>query len=234
MVINAGRDGSGGIAGSWNGRTWRTWPHDTSECGGAPGPCGLAAVSCGSASDCVAVGTQTISQEPVQQTVAVAWNGTAWSRPSPPGDGNPAALNAVSCAGSFCMAVGGAFSEDAGGSVAVAGAWNAATQSWTDVSPSLGVICRGGDGECSWTSAISCGSATNCLAFFDRDLAWNGVTWGPAPTRSAGRGSDLLAASCGAQICLAVGYRTIAGVRRTLAELWNGTAWKILATPRVS
>jgi hypothetical protein len=36
------------------------------------------------------------------------------------------------------------------------------------------------------------------------------------------------------QICLAVGYRTIAGVRRTLAERWNGTAWKILATPPVS
>jgi hypothetical protein len=232
MVINgANQNDIGGIAESWNGTKWRSWPQDTNACGGPPGlPCGLADVACGSATNCVAVGTITVSQEPVQDTAGAFWNGKKWIRTSPPGDGNPAAANAVSCAGSFCMAVGGAYSEVAGGSVAVAGTFDAATNSWQDVSPNLGVICSG-FGVCAWTGAISCGSATNCLAWRINNLAWNGTTWKAAPTRSAGPGSTLHAAACGGQICMAVGYRTIAGVRRTLAELWNGSTWKILPTP---
>ena len=234
MVI----DGSvnGGVVESWNGSKWRIWKQATNACDGAPGTCGLADVSCGSATNCMAVGTWTISQEPVQPTIGFGWNGVRWARTSPPGDGNPAALNAISCAGSFCMAAGGAFQEVQNGAVAVAGTWNASTQSWQDVSPNLGVLCTGFR-TCFWAGVISCGSPTNCIVFGhggtlgSGNLAWNGVTWAPAPSVSAGRGSNLGAVSCAGRSCLAVGYRTIAGAIRPLAELWNGTSWQILKTP---
>jgi hypothetical protein len=229
MVIN-GRI-NGGVAESWNGRQWRTWAQNTDACGGPPGfPCGLAGVSCGSASNCVAVGTQTVSQEPVQNTVAFAWDGIGWGGTSPPNDGNPAALNAISCAGKFCMTVGGAFSEVQSGGIAVAGTWDARTQSWQDVSPSLGTLCSG-FGYCFWAGVISCGSATNCMTFGRGNLAWNGMAWVPAPSVSAGRGSSLGTVSCAVASCMAVGFRTIAGAVRPLAELWNGATWKILRTP---
>jgi hypothetical protein len=231
MVLNGtGEHGSGPVAESWNGRKWRSWLEDTSACGGPPGfECGMADVACGSATNCVVVGTITVSEEPVQETASDFWNGRKWLGTDAPADGDPAALNAVSCAGSFCMAVGGAYQETAGGSVAVADVFDATTNTWTDASPDLGVTCTGLE-ECGWTGDISCGSATSCLAFGPH-LAWNGSTWNSAPTRSAGHGSALHADSCGGQICMAVGYRTVAGVRRTLAELWNGTSWRILATP---
>lgn len=220
---------------SWNGRKWRIWSKATDACGGPPGlPCGLAGVSCGSAANCVAVGTQTISQEPVQNTIGFFWNGVRWARTSPPGDaeGNPAAVNAVACAGKFCMAVGGSFSEVAGGDVATAGTWNAKTAAWQDVSPNLGDICKIGVNTCAWADVIACGSPTNCMTFGSSGtLAWNGTSWRSAPPVSAGSGASLAGLSCGGAFCMAVGYRTVAGVHRTLAELWNGTMWQIIKTP---
>jgi len=222
-----------GVVQSWNGKRWRIWTQATSVCGGPPGyPCGLASVSCGSASNCVGVGTQTISQEPVQDTVGVAWNGTSWTHTSPPGYGNPSAANAVSCAGNFCMDVGGGYADVDGGNVASAGTWNATTQTWKDVSPTLPVFCKGAFKTCSWAHIISCGSAANCMTFgIDGNLAWNGRTWTPAPSVSAGKGSNLRTVSCGGGSCVAVGYQTVAGAQQTLAELWNGRTWRILKTP---
>jgi hypothetical protein len=219
---------------SWNGTTWRLWRHATDFCsGGPPGPCGLSSVSCGSRTNCVAVGTETISQEPVQVPVAATWNGRHWTRTEPGGNGNPAALDAVGCGGQFCMAAGGAFQEVHNGDIAQAEAWNAKTKSWTDVSPSLGVICTGFT-TCGWTSALSCAGQANCMAFGPfGNQAWNGSTWTAAPSISAGKGSNLGAVSCGGTTCLAVGFRTVAGVRRTLAEIWNGATWRILSTPNV-
>jgi len=220
---------------SWNGRRWRIWRQATNACGGPPGlPCGLAGVSCGSASNCVAVGTQTISQEPVQNTIGFFWNGTTWAGTGPPGDteGNPAAVNAVGCAGQFCMSAGGSYSEVAGGDVATAGTWNARTQTWQDVSPNLGDICKLGVTTCTWASLVACGGPAICVTFGPSGtLAWNGSSWQPAPAVSAGRGSNLGDVSCGTAFCMAVGYRTVAGAHRTLAELWNGTTWQIISTP---
>jgi len=61
---------------------------------------------------------------------------------------------------------------------------------------------------------------------------WNGTTWKSAQAISAGRGSALQDVSCGGSDCLAVGFRTVAGKRRTLAELWNGSTWTIVKTPK--
>jgi hypothetical protein len=91
----------------------------------------LAPVACGSATNCVGVGTMTVSQEPVQNAVSVQWNGRSWSCGGPPAmtlgeqgfgsmwwngtvwqsertisAGHGSGLQAISCAGSDCMAVG--------------------------------------------------------------------------------------------------------------------------------
>jgi hypothetical protein len=225
----------GPLVSVWNGRAW----HDatvTNDCNGGPdGPCGLAGVSCGSTTNCVAVGTVTISQEPVQIPLGFFWNGKTWARTEPPGagEGNPAATNSVICTGGFCMAAGGGFSEVARGNVATAGTWNAAAASWTDVSPNLGTICTMFD-PCGWAGPIGCSSSTNCITLGgpDGSQAWNGSGWRSAKPISAGKGSGLQSISCRSGDCLAVGFQKAHGLMRTLAELWNGSAWKIVSTPK--
>jgi hypothetical protein len=54
----------------------------------------------------------------------------------------------------------------------------------------------------------------------------------PAPSVSAGRGSDLGAVSCGRTYCWP-SDRIVVGVVRTVAERWNGKSWVILAPPDV-
>ena len=226
----------GTLVGVWNGRSW----HDakaTDVCSGsAPGPCGMASVSCGSATNCIAVGTMTVSQEPVQVPIGMFWNGKTWARTEPPGaaEGNPAAANAVGCIASFCMAAGEAFSEVQGGGIAVAGTWTAAKKGWTDVSPDLGVLCTGALAICAWAGQVACGSTTSCMTLGGPPGSqfWNGSTWKSAKAIFAGRGSALRGLSCGGSDCLAVGFRTVAGKKRTLAELWNGSGWTIIKTPK--
>ncbi len=234
MVISAGNSHSGAVAESWNGRNWRTWFQDTSVCvGGPPGAvCGLADIACGNGANCVAVGTASFNTEGGKGAIGVFWNGKKWIGLAVPGNTETAAANAVACAGTFCMAVGGAYADAQAGDVATAGAWNSTKQSWRDVSPNLGVICTGFV-TCSWTRLLACGSATNCMAFtFSHgNLHWNGTRWRSAPTVSAGRGSLLATLACTGADCVAVGFRTVKGTKQPLAELWNGSAWKILATP---
>jgi hypothetical protein len=96
--------------------------------------------------------------------------------------------------------------------------------------------------------AVSCASARACTAVGDyynssdvaRTLAesWNGRTWSVVPSPNAGpasSGNDLDGVSCvTATACTAVGdYKSsgIAGIEKTLAELWNGTHWSVVHTP---
>jgi hypothetical protein len=73
-------------------------------------------------------------------------------------------MNAVACAGSFCTAIGGAYSEAANGGVAVADSWDAADQTWTADNPNLGAVCRPpGRSFCYWTEQIACGDSANCM-----------------------------------------------------------------------
>lgn len=237
MVINgSSRGNSVDFAESWNGRRWRTW-WQTGICFGPPGLCALNAVSCGSASTCVAVGfTQFGPANSSTRTDSVIWDGKGWAVSQPPSLGAPAWLTAVSCTAAFCMATGVGYSAAGSGYLPIASAWDKATRSWRDVSPDLGVVCAGFTGICApWASTVSCGSASNCMTFGPSgNQAWNGTTWTPAPSISVGHGSALEAAGCGGTICMAVGFQTIARTPHTLAELWNGTNWQILTTPKIS
>ncbi len=216
---------------SWSGGTkWHVWAKATNVCFGPPGaPCGLAEVSCGSATNCVAVGTTQYKFSSDQKPSSVIWNGKSWSFSQPPGVGDPAAMNAVSCTGQFCLAVGGGWADFLQGTIAIAATWNAATKTWTDVSPDLGRICHE-RAACTWASVVSCGSPTNCMALGPKGgQAWNGQDWEGAPTVPAGHGSGLPAVSCGLTFCMAVGHRSISHVQHSLTEIWNGIGWTVQA-----
>jgi hypothetical protein len=90
------------LAERWDGSSWsiQTTPAPTE-------PVRLKGVSCGSATDCIAVGS-TGGDIGVAKTVAQRWNGTSWSEQSVPnGSGNSNVLAAVSCsAAGACSAVG--------------------------------------------------------------------------------------------------------------------------------
>jgi len=127
----------------------------------------------------------------------------------------------VSCTGTICVAIGSGLST-----LGNAVEWNNATQSWQDISPHNGVKVL--------ANAISCAGPSSCMTsgnFGDVNAWWNGSTWHKAPVANAGRGWRLSALSCSGSVCLEVGYRTVSGTRQTLAELWNGSTWKIIATP---
>jgi hypothetical protein len=225
----------GNVPSVWNGTSWRD-ANVTDFCkGSAPGPCGLSGVSCGSISNCIAVGTWTVSQEPVQNAVADIWNGKKWIWDTEvPAKGNPAQLNTVGCAGTFCLTAGVASNDQAGASIATADTWVATSSAWTDVSPTnLGGIC-GEFGSCAWAGVVACGNASSCmtLAGLRPSQFWNGTSWQAAKPISAGQGSGLQDISCGGSDCLAVGFQTAHGLKRTLAELWNGSAWSIVKTPK--
>lgn len=226
----------GSVVSVWNGTSWRDVSQMSSFCSGnPPGPCGLSSVSCGSTTNCMAVGTWTVSQEPVQEPLGFFWNGTKWifSEPSGAGEGNPAESNAVGCAGGFCVATGSAFSEVAGGGVATAGRWTAATKSWRDISPGLGTLCTGSLVTCNWTSQVACAGPSNCMTLGNVGIyLWNGTDWVHNPAISAGQNSRLVSVACGGSDCLAVGYRQQSGRQRTLAELWNGSSWAIVPSPK--
>jgi len=223
----------GTLASVWNGSSWRDAKATNVCSGSAPGPCGMASVSCGGPASCVTVGTWTVSQEPVQESFGFFWNGKTWTRTGPPGGGNPAAADSISCRGGFCMEAGEAFSEVAGGGIAVAGAWDASTTTWTDVSPNLGTLCTGPLAMCPWAGSIACASKASCMTLGGSKGGqfWNGSTWTSAEPVSAGPGSALQAVSCAGSDCLAVGWRMVAGKQRTLAEMWNGSAWSIITSP---
>jgi hypothetical protein len=221
---------------SWNGRAWHARTN-AGVCFGPPGLCALNDVSCGSPSNCVAVGfTQFGASNSTTKTDSVVWDGSHWTVEQPPSPGDPAWLDQVSCAASACLATGVGYSAAEGGYLPVALAWDKAAGTWRDVSPDSGVVCSGFSGPCgSWTTAVSCGSPTNCMTMgAGGDQQWNGSDWSPAPTVGSGPGSSLDAISCHGSMCLSVGYRRINNTRHTLAELWNGSAWQIIATPTVS
>jgi hypothetical protein len=176
----------------------------------------------------------TVSQEPVQNAIAFEWNGKAWSgETEAPANGNPAQLNTVSCAGTFCMAAGVASNDTAGASIAVGDKFDATSQAWTDVSPNLGGICPEFQ-SCAWAGIVACGRSTSCITIpgMRSSQFWNGTGWKSSKAVSAGKGSGLQDVSCGGGNCLAVGFQRAHGLTRTLAELWNGSAWTIVKTPK--
>jgi len=226
------------LAEAWNGTAWSI--QSSADPAGATSS-ELNGVSCTGASACTAVGSYRDSSG-TTLTLAEAWNGTTWkiqSTPSPGGDLGTV-LYAVSChASDDCTAVGSYFSSQVG-EVTLAEAWNGTSWSVQKTPDPVGEAYIVLDG-------VSCSAANACTAVGQYDSspspltivavaeAWNGTTWKiqTIPKPAGTLESPLDAVSCrAADACTAVGsYQDSSGVDLTLAEAWNGTAWKIQKTP---
>jgi hypothetical protein len=214
-------DFSEGMA--WNGTRWRSTP--TPRPGGNSS---LSGVSCTGTSSCVAVGNFGTENPPCNCILAATWNGSAWQQIStPPTTGD---LTSVSCtAAHACVAAGGDLALSWNGS-----AWKQLT------------IAMPGETGTS-LSDLTCWRASACMAVGSYTEAsgarltlaekWSGGAWNVARTRSpADPFSGLSGVSCTLPArCVAVGTRIGASDGyQTLAESWNGTSWRTLATPNPS
>ena len=188
-------------------------------------------VTCATSSFCVAVGRNgTPSTIVIEQ-----WNGSSWTLANvpTPGSGN-AELVKVSCAGpAFCVAVGD-FNNSA---APLAEQWNGST--WTQVTAA--------DVTGSTQTAlndVSCPSATSCSAVGFSTTGgnrvplaefWNGTAWSitsNAVLPTGATAATLAGVSCvSGSWCMAAGSQTVGANTLPLTEMWNGTAWKVLASP---
>jgi hypothetical protein len=203
------------LAEVWNGSTWKIVPSPDDGTNSL-----LTAVSCVSASFCVAAGSYA------DGTLVEQWNGSTWS--IVPSASTTGELEAVSCVSdSFCTAVG------IGPAGTLVESWNGST--WSTVpspNPSGGGLLYG----------VSCTAADSCTAVghyvtgtgIDGTLveSWNGSTWSIVSSPNSGiSGSVLTAVSCiSASSCTAAGSNS-GNPETTLIESWNGTAWSVVSSP---
>jgi len=201
----------------------------------------LFGVSCTSARACVAVGYYDKSFR--LRPLAERWNGRNWAiqaTPRPAG-ARASAFFAVSCASPRACTAAGADVGSSGRTVTLAQAWNGTrwrVQATPNPAGSAGSEFLG----------LSCSSPRACTAVGDysprgagasgntASLAqrWNGTRWTirATPSPAGAFSSELLAVSCASpRVCTAVGGYNYSTNIVTLAEAWNGTRWRVQATP---
>ena len=219
------------LAESWNGKTWTVKP--------TPNPKGatnsnLYAVSCISASTCMAVGAYEDAAAPTGTPFTEAWNGKTWTIKTAPGPkgGSNSSLSGVSCiSAKVCVAVG--YTIIGNNNNAFSELWNG--KDWT-----IKTTPRPSGTTYSDLGDISCRSATFCMATGDYQVnnssksrtlaeAWNGKAWTIKATpnpKDGVNGDGIPGVACSSpRACLAVG-----GYGSPLAEAWNGKAWTITAS----
>jgi len=214
----------------------------------------LNGVSCVSATFCEAVGYTQASNVSPELPLAMVWNGSSWSTqvvPLPSGQ-TGGRLSGVSClSATWCLAVGDStptadYRQGQAGSVLWNGSqWTSATTA-PNPPPGNGIP----PNVYSFFSSVACTSPSWCQAvgqwqftngFYAAGLLelWNGNSWGLAPVAPPYANDSLLASvSCaGPQFCAAVGYSDTnpsdPTTDRTLIEMWNGSAWSIVASPNL-
>ncbi len=188
------------------------------------------ALSCLSASSCIAVGTNDPSA-----VVAEQWNGTKWTplvAPVPAGSYYEYSLNSVSCtSSSFCIAAGDYVGLVGYDKYQLLEEWNGHV--WTIMStPTI----RGA--RSTYLSGVSCVSGRFCVAvgYFETKASqdtlsefWNGTSWRVVPSPNPKRGGQLSGVACpSTKSCESVGQ---SGIVSPLAEAWSGTKWAITPTP---
>ena len=220
MAVGSAHPASGTdtLVEQWNGSTWTIVS--------SPNPTGsvtsvLSGVACVSASFCTAVGNATQGTSTV--TLALAWNGSAWSIVSTPdpavGTNSSNVLNSVSCAGaSFCEAVGEASATLIDQTLVET--WNGT--SWT-VTPSPNTSAS----EINVLYGVDCFSQTTCSAVgqvgavtsTSLALTWNGSTWTivSSPNPAPGLTTSVQGVTCLTDwACVAVGKNEVNATPVTL------------------
>jgi hypothetical protein len=237
------------LALAWNGVTWTT--QTVPAVAGATGG-GLSAVSCTSARACTGAGSYDASTGGLA-SLAERWNGTSWAIQTVPAPAGATAteLLAVSCTSArACGAVGEYYGQAAAIPARADGGAGAAVHplalAWNGVHWSLQAAASPAGSSGAALRGLSCSSARACTAVGGYGTAlrpsgltlgesWNGTVWTVrvTPSPAGANASQLEAVSCrSARACTAVGaYDENAAVTDTLAEVWNGAAWRVQATP---
>jgi hypothetical protein len=224
-------------------RTGTSWSVQTTpDPTGATGS-GLSAVTCTASHACTAVGSYSNAAAQTV-TLAEAWDGSSWEIQDTPDpvDADLDYFGGVGCTGAgACVAVGYDIASSGGIVAPFAESWNGS--SW-----SIGAIPNPTGDITSQLYGISCAAIGDCAAVgsyyvdtsgFVATLAetWNGSSWKvqPTPNPDGSTLSELTGASCTASdSCTAVGFYGTPSGLATLAEVWNGSSWKIQQTPDVS
>jgi hypothetical protein len=211
------------LAELWDGTTWS----DNSPAVSQTSDSFLQAVSCVSASACVAVGQGLTSP------LAMSWDGGSWRVEQAP-RASPAMsiLNGVSCSSArSCLAVG---STEPSATVAprvLAERWNG--RRWSTVRTP-----RTPAGESAMLNAVAC-TSRGCMAvgvlgpqqLIER---WNGRTWSIQPLPPDAPGAGMNGVSCVSMSdCVAVGGLTN-NSHQSVAERWDGHRWSVEPTPTPS
>jgi hypothetical protein len=147
-------------------------------------------------------------------------------------------LKGVSCVrAGFCMAVG---------YYPASTRYQTLTERWDGSSWSRLSSPNPGDTQGNFLSAVSCASATFCMAVgyqttgqADQNLSekWNGIRWSlvSSPATSSTQSDGLDGVSCAsATFCMAAGSYSTGGKDRTLTENWDGTRWNLVSSPNLS
>ena len=226
------------LAERWNGRKWRI--QAAAVPAGSAGS-GFSAVSCASPAVCTAAGSYDTARGS-SVLLAERWTGDRWRRqatPRPAGTTSSVFL-AVSCTSVRACTAVGSYAGRARKGLTLAERWNGTrwrVQASPDPAPSFG----------SGFTAVSCTAARACTAAGSFDGrggrltlagAWNGTRWRlrATPSPAGTSGGQFLAVSCASRrACMAVGtYTDSRGIGRSLAERWDGTRWRLLATPGIA
>ena len=211
--------GGGPLAERWNGSRWALEVTPNPGQGGVP----LAAVSCGSATSCTAVGYYDFGALGfASTTLAEHWNGRQWAVQSLPPAGDPGGdLSAVSCPSKLTCTAAGYYegtSDEGPGTAPLA--MRQDSGSWV-VEPTPG---DAGENVTSGLTAVSCPTLSTCTAVGENSgggplaMRWDGTKW---RTQTAADELGLLGfngVSCtSATACTAIGG--------SYGQRWNGRKW---------
>jgi hypothetical protein len=227
MVVG-GASGTGPLSELRTGRGWRllVTPKARGAAGGS-----LAAVSC-RAVRCAAAGVSLTPAMTEGHGLGESWNGRRWAAaPIPVPDGTGYLVEDVSCGSpSACITVG--YTLPAPGPVPFTyqlsrGRWRwlaraAATPAGTALD---GISCP------ARRYCVSVGASGTGSPFAQ---AWDGASWRVLTALRPPRKSYSVfyGISCPrVRWCLAVGQAGSGGAERTLAEILNGSTWRVLAPP---
>ena len=188
-------------------------------------------VSCPSASFCAVVGTAGKTSKSFHSTW-FTWNGSKMREQSiPEPRSRQSDLGGVSCASvTNCVATG--YYQTSSGRI------RAYAEIWANGKWKLENMPDVKGEKATWVNAISCPSATECLAVgFDSGPGthpfaeiWNGSKWRLTRLPSMSNAA-LDGVSCPTlNSCMAAGYRGQAA----LAEQWSGSAWRTVPTKRTT
>jgi hypothetical protein len=224
----------------WNGLVWTPEPVRS-----PPGYGGqLSGVSCAARTSCMAVG-EYLDSNGNGFPYAEAWNGTTWSRQrAPVPHGSDGTLVSVWCtSATSCQAVGNYIESDGDGDEwALADRWDGSvwSESTVPLPPGAGALPPtsgdpAGDLNENSLNAVTCRSATDCVAVGGTDYAgggtitaaWNGTSWTLRPVPASG--VTLTAVSCTSPTaCVAFGSSETAAA----ALVFKGTTWSVLQTAK--